>query len=89
MPALKALEYHGIEGAEQFSGESDFDCVKRLLTKPGVDFIVRESGATRYIIFSRLTINAIAAKITLDSSLEPLLMVQPFIEFIDDEIASY
>jgi len=89
MSALDALAHHGIEGEAQLSGESDFDCAKRLLSQYGIDFTVRESSAVKYIIFSRLTLHAIAARITLEASLDALLMVQPFIEFMDDEIASY
>ncbi|NCQ51886.1 hypothetical protein GW796_08330 [archaeon] len=72
---LKALEYHGIEDVLQFLGESDFDCANRILEKLKSNFIVREDSQTKYIIFSRPSINAIAAKITIESSLDSLLMV--------------
>jgi len=39
--------------------------------------------------FPAFTISAIAAKVTLESPLEGLLRVQPFLEFIDGDIASY
>lgn len=93
MSAIEALEHHGIEGYEQGVDESDFDFVKRALSEAKVGFVVREEnssvGEVKFIILSRLTIDAIAAKITLDSSLEALLRVQPFIEFIDGNLASF
>lgn len=93
MSVVNALEHHGIEGYEQGAEESDFDFVKRALLGAGVGFSVREKissiGDVKFIILSRLTSRAIAAEITMDSSLEALLMVQPFIEFIDGELASF
>lgn len=89
MSILQALKHHGIENHRQLPKESDFDCAKRWLGKCNIAFIVRAVDSTQYIVFSKLTIGAISAKITMQSSLEQLLMVQPFIEFIDGEVASY
>lgn len=89
MTVLQALKNHGIENASQRSGEPDVDCAKRWLNQHQVGYVERKNGAVTYLVFSRLTISAIAAKVTLESPLEGLLRVQPFLEFIDGDIASY
>lgn len=89
MTVTQALKNHGIEHASQRAGEPDVDCAKRWLTHHRVGYVERRNGATTYLVFSRLTISAIAAKVTLESPLEGLLRVQPFLEFIDGDIASY
>lgn len=65
------------------------DCAKRWLTQHQVGYVERKNGAVTYLVFSRLTLSAIAAKLTLESPLEALLSAQPFLEFIDGNIASY
>lgn len=65
------------------------DCAKRWLTQHQVGYVGRKNGAVTYLVFSRLTLSAIAAKLTLESPLEALLSAQPFLEFIDGNIASY
>lgn len=93
MSIIEALEYQGIEDVEQIDGESDFVCAKRVLKKAGVSFGVKEEkskiGNVNYIIFSKLTTDSIAAKVTMESALHSILMTQPYIEFIDDELVSY